>query len=54
MDKYGVEEEKKDGTKTADEETTCPECGQEVEKHGNVKICPKDGSGPFEKKDDEQ
>ncbi len=54
MEKYGVEQEEEDETKTADEKTACPKCGQEVEKHGSVKICPKDGSEPFEKKDDEQ
>ena len=27
----------------------CPECGATLERHGNVLMCPKHGSAPFEK-----
>jgi len=26
----------------------CPECGSELEKHGQVLVCPKHGTQPFE------
>jgi RNA polymerase subunit RPABC4/transcription elongation factor Spt4 len=52
MEKYGVEEEKNKG-KTAADADACPKCGSKVEKHGDVKICPEDGSEPFEKKDED-
>lgn len=58
MEKYGVDESKKDEDKTEKtaEATTpmvdmrCPKCGAELAKHGNVNICPNCGSEPFEKK----
>jgi len=52
MEKYGVEE-KKPKDKTAADDKRCPECGETVEQHGKVKICPKDGSEPFEKKEED-
>jgi uncharacterized Zn finger protein (UPF0148 family) len=47
MTKLGVDESGK-GDKTASE--GCPECGAKVEKHGNISVCPKHGTAPFEGK----
>lgn len=49
MDKFGVDEQQTDAErfeKAAAE--GCPQCGQKVEKHGKVIVCPKCGSEPFE------
>lgn len=50
MEKYAVDEttEQVDLEKRAAQ--GCPECGSKLERHGNVLICPKHGSAPFEKK----
>ena len=49
MEKYGVDEsvDQKKLEKQASE--GCPNCGAKLAKHGNVLICPKCGSEPFEK-----
>ena len=52
MEKYGVEEKPADGSKTASEDSKCPECDKPVEKHGSVTLCPDHGSEPFEKKEE--
>lgn len=51
MDKYGVDEGKSDKmNKLASE--GCPKCGSKLELHGNVLICPKCGTEPFEETDE--
>jgi len=54
MTKYGVDESETDDEKKASAETKCPDCGSEVEKHGQTKICPQCGSAPFESEDPEE
>ena len=46
MEKYGVDENKKNFEKYAQE--GCPDCGCKVEKHGDTLVCPKCGTAPFE------
>ena len=46
MEKYGVVTGSLDLTKTAAD--GCPKCGSKVERHGNVLLCPKCGTVPFE------
>ena len=51
MEKYAVNE---DVNQTELEKAAahgCPECGEKVEKHGSVLICPTHGSAPFERSD---
>jgi ribosomal protein L37AE/L43A len=54
MDKYGVDEDttEKNALPKTDAENVCPKCNNNTEKHGNVKICPKCGSEPFEGEED--
>lgn len=49
MEKYGVDETKKqqDPEKLASQ--GCPDCGQTLVKHGQVLMCPTHGTEPFEK-----
>lgn len=52
MEKYGVtvEEPPKEATdKPKEEESTCPECKEALEKDANVRKCPQHGTKPFEK-----
>jgi len=53
MEKYGVSE-KKDVTqnKTATDKKVCPVCGSPLRLHGEVLLCPRCGSKPFEDSDD--
>jgi nucleoid DNA-binding protein/ribosomal protein S27AE len=46
MEKYGVDESGSEQEKKA--QAGCPNCGSKVEKHGNVLVCPKCGTAPFE------
>lgn len=50
MEKYGVAVVPEDPgtTKTAASGVPCPLCGEQTEMHGNVRMCPKHGSKPFE------
>ena len=53
MEKYGVDEKGEEaGEKAAAEikPVTCPKCGSALEKHGEVSLCLKCGSEPFEQK----
>jgi uncharacterized Zn finger protein (UPF0148 family) len=46
MEKLGVDEGDRNNTKQASK--GCPQCGQELEKHGSVLKCPVHGTEPFE------
>jgi ribosomal protein S27AE len=49
MEKYGVDESH-DSEKMEKLATEgCPKCGQELVRHGNLLVCPKCGTEPFEK-----
>lgn len=48
MEKYGVDETGTEQEKKA--QAGCPTCGSKVEKHGNVLVCPRCGTAPFEGK----
>jgi len=52
MEKYGVDENSKLTQKEASEEVRCPICGSTCKQHGQVHLCPKHGSKPFENNDD--
>lgn len=49
MEKLGVDEgvEQEKLEKAAAD--GCPECGAPVTRHGNILVCPKHGTAPFEK-----
>ncbi len=50
MDKYGVVTgQPEHQVKTAERDELCPKCANELDKASNVPICPKCGTGPFEK-----
>lgn len=50
MNKFGVdEEEPKNKEKTSSPVGVCPRCGAKVDVHGQVRLCEKCGSQPFEK-----
>lgn len=48
MDKYGVDEQIDQENLEKRAAEGCPKCGSALERHGNVIICPKCGSKPFE------
>jgi len=53
MEKYGVDEvdKKAESTKVGEDAQgaeTCPKCGNPVAHHGEVRVCPKCGTEPFE------
>lgn len=53
VEKYGVDENGDESEKRAVAETkpkVCPQCGSTLEEHGEVVLCPKCGSDPFEAK----
>ena len=52
MDKYGIDQSGQDDDKVAAE--GCPQCGAEIVKHGEVKICPNCGTAPWEGKKEEK
>lgn len=52
MDKYAVQEAQDEKALEKAASHGCPECGSKIERHGNVYLCPKHGSSPFEKKKD--
>jgi len=49
MDKYGVNEEVDQEAMEKAASEGCPKCGGKVQKHGNVMVCPRCGTEPFEK-----
>lgn len=54
MEKYAVDElppnkPATDSKQANVTDTPCPECGGQVERHGNVMLCKKCGSAPFER-----
>lgn len=49
MEKYAVDESRNQVDLEKVAAQGCPECGAKVERHGNVLMCPKHGSKPFEK-----
>lgn len=49
MEKYAVDESQGNQEQLEKKAAEgCPECGSKVERHGNVLMCPKCGSAPFE------
>ena len=52
MEKYGVDQDKDPG-KTAEDDSNCSSCDSELEKHGDIKLCPKCGSEPLEEDETE-
>jgi len=50
MDKFGVDETVDTSAMEKAAAEGCPECGAPVARHGNVLVCPKHGTAPFEKK----
>lgn len=50
-EKYGVDESSNQDPKKMEKAASegCPKCGQKVQRHGNVILCPNCGSEPFEK-----
>lgn len=51
IEKYGVDESSNQDPKKMEKAASegCPKCGQKVQRHGNVILCPSCGSEPFEK-----
>lgn len=49
MEKFGVNEEVDQEAMEKAASEGCPNCGGKVQKHGNVMVCPRCGSEPFEK-----
>lgn len=49
MEKFGVDEGAEQDKMEKAAAQGCPDCGSKVERHGNVMICPKCGSKPFER-----
>ena len=54
MEKYGVDENEELQKKGSTVYGTCPRCGARVNQHGTVHICPRHGSEPFEKEDEQR
>jgi len=51
FEKYAVDEDQGDQEQLEKKAAEgCPECGSKVERHGNVLMCPKCGTAPFETK----
>ena len=50
MNKYGVDEGVDQESLEKKAAEGCPHCGSKLEKHGQVLLCPKHGSEPFEGK----
>jgi len=50
MDKLGVDESVNQSSMEKAAAEGCPECGAAVTRHGNILVCPKHGTAPFEKK----
>lgn len=50
IEKYGVDESSNQDPKKMEKAASegCPKCGQKVQRHGNVVLCPNCGSEPFE------
>lgn len=48
IEKYGVDESRKQQDMDKAAAQGCPECGSKLEKHGSVVMCPKHGTAPFE------
>lgn len=51
MEKYGVDESKTQQDLEKRAASGCPDCGQKPIRHGNVLVCPKCGTSPFEADD---
>lgn len=49
MEKYGVDESVDAGLMEKAASEGCPECGAKVKREGNLLICPRCGTAPFEK-----
>lgn len=50
MDKLGVDEGQDQEVLEKAASDGCPQCGKKVERHGQVLVCPRCGTAPFEKK----
>jgi hypothetical protein len=50
MDKFAVSERQDVAALEKAASHGCPLCGAKVEQHGNVVLCPRHGSEPFERK----
>lgn len=50
MEKLGVDESVNQEELEKVAAQGCPECGEPVRREGNILICPKHGTAPFEKK----
>lgn len=50
MQKFGVDESQDQNLLEKAAAEGCPLCGSAVQKHGDILICPKHGTEPFEKK----
>jgi hypothetical protein len=50
MDKFGVDETADQSVMEKAAAEGCPLCGAAVTRHGNIMVCPKHGTAPFEKK----
>lgn len=48
MDKYGVNEHSDSEKMEKYAAEGCPKCGAKVTRHGNILVCPKCGTEPFE------
>ena len=48
MDKLGVDESVDQSVMEKAAAEGCPECGAKVTRHGNILVCPKHGTAPFE------
>ena len=49
MDKFGVDQGKNSEELEKAATKGCPRCGNKVEKHGDVFVCPRCGTEPFER-----
>lgn len=50
MSKLGVDESVDQTLLEKAASQGCPECGAKVERHGNILVCPRHGTAPFERK----
>lgn len=50
MEKYGVDETVNQDVLVKAANEGCPACGSEVKKYGDILVCPKCGTEPFEGK----